>query len=166
MVKFLGTLLFVLVSYVGFAQTLNLHDVRKDFNKGVQDAKLCKKYLSLLQENAKSPLEKGYEAAFHMFMAKHTSNPFKKMSYFNGGKKLLEKQIKSDPNNTELRFIRLCIQYYIPDYLGYKSNIEEDKNFLVANLHKLSDERTKDIIYKYLKGANMYNEQELSLLSR
>ena len=88
------------------------------------------------------------------------------MSYFNGGKKLLEKQIKSDPNNTELRFIRLCIQYYIPDYLGYKSNIEEDKNFLVANLHKLSDERTKDIIYKYLKGANMYNEQELSLLAR
>lgn len=166
MVKFLGTLLFVLVTYVGFAQTLNLHDIRKDFNKGVQDEKLCKKYLSVLQENAKSPLEKGYEAAFHMFMAKHTSNPFKKMSYFNGGKKLLEKQIKSDPNNTELRFIRLCIQYYIPDYLGYKSNIEEDKNFLVANLHKLSDERTKDIIYKYLKGANMYNEQELSLLAR
>lgn len=166
MVKFFGTLLFVFAISVVFAQNINLHEIRKDFNKGVKDEQLCKKYLNLLQANAKTPLEKGYEAAFHMFMAKHTSNPFKKMSYFNGGKKLLEKQIKLEPNNTELRFIRLCIQYYTPDFLGYKHNIEEDKNFLVENLHKLSDEKAKDIIYKYLKGANMYSEQELSLLAR
>lgn len=166
MVKFFGTLLFVFAISVVFAQNINLHEIRKDFNKGVKDEQLCKKYLNLLQANAKTPLEKGYEAAFHMFMAKHTSNPFKKMSYFNGGKKLLEKQIKLEPNNSELRFIRLCIQYYTPDFLGYKHNIEEDKNFLVENLHKLSDEKAKDIIYKYLKGANMYSEQELSLLAR
>lgn len=164
--KFFGTLVLVLVLFTAEAQTIDLTGVRKDFNKGVKDETLCKKYLETLQAKAKTPLEKGYEAAFHMFMAKHTGNPFKKMSFFNGGKKLLEQQIKSDPSNAELRFIRLSIQYHIPDYLGYKENIEEDKDYLVANLYKLQDEKTKDIIYNYLKGANMYSDEELSLLGR
>ena len=166
MIRFFGTLVFVVFFFVANAQSLNLHDVRKDFNKGVKDENLCKKYLKILQTNAKSPLEKGYEAAFYMFMAKHASNPFKKMGYFKDGKKMLESQIKLDPTNIELRFIRLSIQYHIPDFLGYKSNIEEDKEYLLSNLYKMSDEKTKDIIYNYLKGANMYTNQELSLLSR
>lgn len=147
-------------------QHLNLNDVRKDFNKGVKDQDLCEKHLEALEKNAKSTVEKGYEAAFHMFMAKHTGNPIKKMSYFNGGKKMLEKQIKIDPNNIELRFIRLCIQYYIPTYLGYRDNIEQDKDFLVGNLYKLNDEKTKDVLYNYLKGAKMYTDQELVQLGR
>lgn len=166
MMRFLASFILVLNIVIVNAQSLNLHDVRKDFNKGVKDETLCKKYLNILQTNAKSPLDRGYEAAFQMFMAKHTSNPFKKMGYFKDGKKLLESQIKLDPNNIELRFIRLSIQYHIPDYLGYKSNIDEDKDYLVSNLYKLKDEKTKDIIYNYLKGANMYNAEELSLLGR
>ena len=164
--KFFVTLVMFLMLSTADAQTINLQDVRKDFNKGVKDENLCKKHLQKLKAHSKTPLEKGYEAAFNMFMAKHTANPFKKMSYFKDGRKLLESQIKIDPNNTELRFIRLCIQYHIPDFLGYKDNIEEDKDYLVTNLHKLKDEATKDIIYKYLKGANMYNSEELSLLAR
>ena len=166
MAKFLGTFVCVFMLITAQAQTLNLNDIRKDFNKGVKDENLCKKYLQILQSKATTPLEKGYEAAFQMFMAKHTSNPFKKMGYFKDGKKILETQIKTEPANIELRFIRLCIQYHIPDFLGYKDNIEEDKGFLVTNLYKLQDEKTKDIIYNYLKGANMYNQSELSLLAR
>ena len=166
MVKFFGTLILFFALFTSEAQTLNLHDIRKNFNKGVKDETLCKNYLKELQTKANTPLEKGYEAAFNMFMAKHSSNPFKKMGYFRDGKKMLELQIKSDPKNAELRFIRLSIQYHSPDFLGYKQNIQEDKDFLVANLFKLQDEKTKDVIYNYLKGANMYNAEELSLLAR
>ena len=166
MVKYFGTIIFVFFACMVHAQSLNLLEIRKDFNKGVKDEKLCQGHLKKLEKLASTPLEKGYEAAFHMFMAKHTSNPFKKMSYFNGGKKLLEQQIKLEPNNPELRFIRLCIQYYIPSYLGYKSNVQEDKDFLVANLYKIKDETTKDLIYNYLKGAKMYSSDELALLGR
>lgn len=166
MVKYYATLTLILVTFVTYAQSLNLNEIRKDFNKGVKNEKLCQEHLDKLEKLAKSPLEKGYEAAFHMFMAKHTSNPFKKMNYFKGGKKLLEEQIKQEPKNTELRFIRLCIQYYIPSYLGYKSNIDEDKEYLVANLYKLKDQQAKDLIFDYLKGAKMYSDKELALLGR
>lgn len=151
---------------IGKPQTMHLEDIRQDFNKGVKDATLCRTHWENLEKNAQTTVEKGYEAAYQMFMAKHTHNPIKKMRYFNSGKKLLEQQIAQDKNNTELRFIRLCIQYYIPDYLGYKSNIHSDKEFVMNNLHKMQDKKTKALIYKYLAGAKMYTNEELALLAR
>lgn len=148
------------------AQTLDLNSVRNDFNKGVKDEDLCKQHLTVLDKQANSPVEKAYAAAFHMFMAKHTGNPFKKMNYFKEGRDRLEQQLTSNPNNVELRFIRLSIQYHIPKYLGYHDDIESDKDYVMNNLYKLPDEFTKEIIYKYLEGANMYTAKELALLGR
>ena len=148
------------------AQNVNLDMIRNDFNKGVKDEDLCKRHYELLKENANTVTEKGYAAGFQMLMAKHTSNPFKKMRYFNGGKDLLEQQIADNRNNTELRFIRLCIQYHLPKYVGYKRDIEEDKDFLVNNLYKIKDKEVKSLLFKYLKAANMYTDQELILLGR
>lgn len=158
----------ILVGFItiGKSQTINLDDIRSDFKKGVKDAQLCRTHLENLEKNATSTVEKGYEAAYLMFMAKHSNNPFKKMRYFNRGKKLLEKQIAADQNNTELRFIRLCIQYYTPDYLGYKNDIEKDKDFVMNHLHKMQDKDTKALLYKYLAGAKMYTNDELALLAR
>lgn len=166
MKRIITLLFYVVIGTAAYAQNLDINEVRKNFNKGVKDENLCKQHLEALKKNAKTPLEKGYQAAFNMFMAKHTGNPLKKMSYFREGKKLLEQQIKVDPNNTELRFIRLCIQYHIPDFLGYKQNIDSDKSFIVNNLYKLPDDKTKKIIYQYLKGANMFSNEELALLAR
>jgi hypothetical protein len=149
-----------------FGQKFSLAEIRKDFKIGHKDEETCKKHLEMLEEHADCPVERGYEAAYHMFMAKHTGNPLKKMSYFRNGKKMLEEEITNNPSEIELRYIRLCIQYYIPSYLGYKDNIEEDKDFLVNNLYKLKDKETKQLIYTYLKGAKMYSEEELALLRR
>ncbi|MBD1435036.1 MULTISPECIES: hypothetical protein [Sphingobacterium] len=149
-----------------FGQKLSLPEIRKDFKIGHKDEATCKKHLNALEEYADCPVERGYEAAYHMFMANHIGNPFKKMGYFKNGKKMLEEEIARNPSDIELRYIRLCIQYYIPSFLGYKGNIEEDKDFLVNNLYKLKDQKTKELIYTYLKGAKMYSEAELALLGR
>ena len=166
MVRIVFITLFLLTSSELKSQSLDLNAVRSDFNKGVKDEILCEKYLKILEEQADDPTERGYAAAFHMFMAKHTSNPFKKMNFFKLGKNKLEQELASDPNNVELRFIRLSIQYHIPKYLGYHDDINDDKDFIVNNLYKLSDEFVKEQIYKYLKGANMYTTQELTMLGR
>lgn len=147
-------------------QELKISDIRKDFKVGHKDEATCKKHLEALKKYADSPVERGYEAAYVMFMAKHTGNPLKKMSYFKNGKNMLEKEIETNPENVELRYIRLCIQYYIPSYLGYKGHIEEDKRYLRDNLYKLSDKHTKELLFNYLKGANMYTNADLSLLGR
>ncbi|MGH2622769.1 MAG: hypothetical protein ACRDE7_03810 [Sphingobacterium sp.] len=166
MVRIVFITLFLFASSELKSQSLDLNAVRSDFNKGVKDEILCEKYLKVLEEQADNPTERGYAAAFHMFMAKHTSNPIKKMSFFKNGKNKLEKELASNPGNVELRFIRLSIQYHIPKYLGYHDDINSDKDFIVNNLYKLNDEFAKEQIYKYLKGANMYTTQELTMLGR
>lgn len=147
-------------------QSLDLNTIRKDFNKGVKDEDLCKRHYEVLNLNAKTDLERGYKAAFQMFMAKHAGNPIKKMSYFKGGKGLLDTQIKSSPTNVELRFLRLCIQFYTPGYLGYRDNIKEDKEFLLYNLYKHPDAEIRVLLYKYLKGTEIFTDQELVLLAK
>ncbi len=158
--------LFIFCVTVSYAQKITMKDIRNDFNKGVKDEALCESYFEWLDKNAKTDTEKGYKAAFQMFMAKHTGNPIKKMSYFKGGKKLLEEQIKFNPNNVELRFIRLCIQYHSPSFLGYRDDIQVDKNFMIDNLYKINDVEIKQLLFKYLRGADIYNEKELAMLSR
>ncbi|MGJ1447676.1 hypothetical protein ACR79S_12940 [Sphingobacterium spiritivorum] len=156
----------LIIGKSAYAQKMNLDQMRKDFNKGVKNEELCKSHLEVLKKNAKSPEELGYYAAYHMFMANHTGNPFKKMSYFKGGRKILEDVIRKNPQNTELRFIRLCIQFYIPKFLNYHDNIETDKDFVMNNLYKMKDNDVKLLIFNYLKGANMYTSEELALLGR
>ncbi|WDF70619.1 hypothetical protein PQ465_09640 [Sphingobacterium oryzagri] len=151
---------------LSFGQNLPITEIRKDFKIGHKDEEKCKRHLTALNKHADSPVERGYEAAYYMFMAKHSGNPLKKMSYFKDGKKMLDKEIAANPNNVELRYIRLLIQYYTPSYLGYRGNIEEDKDFLMNNLYKINDKEAKQIIYTYLKGAKMYSDQELALLGR
>ncbi|MGJ1203496.1 hypothetical protein [Sphingobacterium lactis] len=166
MIRTLLVAFIALVSTKLHAQSLDMTAIRNDFNKGVKDESLCQKHLQALNKHADSPVERGYAAAYHMFMAKHTGNPFKKMNIFKEGKAKLEKELKGNPNNVELRFIRLSIQYHIPKYLGYHNDIEKDKDYVMNNLYKLNDKFVKDKIYNYLKGANMYTSSELALLGR
>ncbi|WP_312190775.1 hypothetical protein [Sphingobacterium sp.] len=149
-------ILFFTLSKVGFGQQLNIDKIRREYAEAVKNDDLCEHNLDLLNESAKSTTEKVYLAAYEILLAKHVGNPFKKMGQFKDGKKHLEELIKENPNHIEARFIRWSVQVHAPSFLGYNSNIIEDKNFLVKNLYKLPNEEAKSIIYNYLKGANPY----------
>jgi hypothetical protein len=84
-------------------------------------------------------------------MAKHVFNPLKKMSYFNEGKKILETAVKNEPDNLEVRLMRLITQESVPKILGYYQNIEEDRAFLTRSYKNTNDEDLKIYIKDYLK---------------
>jgi hypothetical protein len=62
----------------------------------------------------------------------------KKLNLFKAGNRKLEDSIKKDSLNVEYRFLRLIIQEHSPGFLGYKSNMENDKNYIRTNLKKLA----------------------------
>src|SRR6186713_9732 len=64
----------------------------------------------LNQKETTMAVWKGYKGAASMLMAKHVSSPYRKLTYFNNGKSLLEKAIKEEQNNIELRYLRYSIQ--------------------------------------------------------
>lgn len=135
--RFAMSLVLLLLSNFVFSQT-SLDQVRLNYTKAVTDKEICKKMISELPLKIKEPIYLGYLGGFQAVWANHVGNPFSKLKTFNQGKANIEKAIKEDENNPELRYIRLSIQKNVPAILGYKSMIETDTEFLKLNKDKIT----------------------------
>ena len=54
----------------------------------------------------------------------------KKLNLFKAGRKKLEAEIKKDSSNVELRFLRLMTQENAPGILGYKNELQTDREYI------------------------------------
>ena len=77
-----------------------------------------------------SALMIGYKGMAAFMLCNYSYNPYNKLKYFNEGKNLLDKAIAINPANSELRFLRYTIQLNAPSFLGYNSNLNDDKKIL------------------------------------
>ena len=88
----------------------------------------------------------GYKAAAKIMEAKITKNNRKAL--VKSGASSLEAVIKSNPNNAELRLIRMSIQENIPKIVGYRGSLKDDKVFLINNYSK-QNSALKNYIKKF-----------------
>lgn len=93
---------------------------------------------------------RGYKGAVLLGLARHHANVFKKMGFFSDGKELLEKSIETEPENIELRFLRLTIQANLPSFLGYSENKEDDKVFVLSRLEEAKSDNFKTKVRKFI----------------
>lgn len=84
--------------------------------------------------------EQGYRGYKGALIIREAGLPGAKsrLKTFKWGKAWLEEAIATDPDNAELRFLRLSIQERTPRIVGYKGNIEADKAFLIKHFDELS----------------------------
>ncbi|WP_335966515.1 hypothetical protein [Galbibacter sp. PAP.153] len=91
-----------------------------------------------------------YTAAATMMKAKYFFWPFKKLSYFNKGKKSLEDYINKYPNDIEARYVRYLIQKNVPAFLKYDNKMV-DSLFIIKNVDIMQiEESYKKIILQNL----------------
>ncbi len=155
------------LSHLMFAENANPVELRRRFYASLDDAKSAKLFLSEFEnsKNSLKPIEQGYRAAISMVMAKHVFNPYSKLKYFIDGKNELETAIASNPKNVELILIRFAIQSNVPSFLGYNSNINTDKKFLLEHLihqkkENVSDADLTKIIKQYLTESKYCSATE------
>lgn len=126
---------------------------------GTTNAEKAKTYLDAKIEKAdlnEKITINGYKAVVTMRMAEYVSNPFTKLSWFNDGKKMLEKSIKMN-RNIENVHLRLMVQVNAPSFLNYNNEIEKDRKYIIKNLEKSSvPDKTKKMILVNL----IANDQE------
>ncbi|PBJ12655.1 hypothetical protein [Flavobacterium sp. ACN6] len=128
-------LLLTLLLWVNFAGTPDLASIRKmytDVAKSENNAKDFVEKLSGVSNNDDKILV-AYKAASILLDSKFESILGNKISRFKEGAKLLESVIAAEPNNIEIRLIRLSIQENVPGITGYKKNIKEDKKYITAH---------------------------------
>ena len=150
--KRLTFLILLLIFNLMFSQ--NLKEYRALLQTGEKSEKSAKTLIeksTSAYKNSKEPVFLGFLAVGKFFMAKHAFNPLKKMSYFNEGKKLMERSLKAEPDNLEVRLMRLITQESVPKILGYSQNISEDRTYLTRSYKNTKDEDLKIYIKDYLK---------------
>ena len=152
MIKLLGSsmlLFFFLTSFI----SSDLNWLRENYQKASSDKEICKKMMNeLAKTKNNSPTHLAYLGGVQTIWANHVFSPINKFSTFKKGKKNIEHAIKLEPNNVELRFIRLSIQNNIPHFLGYKSNINEDIAFIESNRMKINSDILEKNINSLLKS--------------
>jgi len=124
---------------------LELEAIRSSYLLAPTDKKLCMEMITELNDR-REPVCLAYRGAFKAIWAKHIFNPISKLQSFNQGKADIERAVSQDPDNIEIRLIRLSVQRNAPGILGYNSNTEEDKKLIVTNREKFTSEPLKKMI--------------------
>lgn len=130
---------------------IDLETVRQKYPLAATDKSVCLQMIDLLEHHSgKNSTHLAYLGAFQAIWAEHTWNPSQKLRTFNKGKGNIEKAVKADPDNVEIRFVRYTIQSKSPKFLGYNSDIETDKAFVNVHKGKVSSALLKEMIRKTL----------------
>lgn len=136
------------ISSILFLNVSILDEVRANYNNLVSDKELCEKMILELEETKNnSAIHLAYLGGLQAIWANHVFSPISKLKTFNKGKKNIEKAIEKEPDNVELRFIRLSVQKNAPSFLGYQSNIKEDIEFIKNNRSEIKS----DILNKHIE---------------
>lgn len=150
--KKLGFFLFLIFSHMMLSQNLDeCRELMRSGENSQRSAQILIEKSSIAYKKTKQPIFAGFSAVGQFFMAKHVFNPFKKLSYFNDGRKTMDEAIRMDPDNIEIRLMRLITQEKAPVILGYTHNISEDKNFIIKEYKNSPDGELKSYIKNYLK---------------
>ncbi|MBL4708282.1 MAG: hypothetical protein JKY48_07580 [Flavobacteriales bacterium] len=79
-----------------------------------------------------------YKGAIEAIMTKITWNIFKKMYFLRESEKSFKQAVQKNPNDVEVRFMRMAVQFEIPAYLGFSEEIDTDKDFIVKHIHEFN----------------------------
>jgi hypothetical protein len=144
MMKYISLLLSATFLLTG-PTTTNLDVIRANYSKVVSDKKMCMEIITELEKTKNnSATHLAYLGGLQTIWANHVFNPISKLNTFKEGKKNIEQAIKNEPDNAELRYIRLSVQKNTPSFLGYKSDIKNDTKFIKKNRQQISS----DILHK------------------
>ena len=113
-----------------------------------EDAAL-KLYKSLEKDDLNTnPVLLAYRGASSAAAAGSVSGVRKKLEFFNRGKDELEKAVGFKPLDAEIRFLRLATQINAPGFLGYSSEIKNDKAIIIKTLQSVAASHPNAYLYQ------------------
>ncbi|MRX69681.1 hypothetical protein SAMN06265349_10297 [Flavobacterium resistens] len=154
-------LLLTLLLWINFVGTPDLASIRKMYTtvtKSESNAKEFSEKLAGISDDANKTLV-AYKAASILLDSNFKKKLKDKIDRFKEGAKLLESTIKSEPDNIEIRMIRLSIQENVPGVTGYKKNIKEDKKYLTEHYADQSG-ALKEYLKDFILQSKSFSEKE------
>jgi septum formation inhibitor MinC len=153
---FLSIFLFLV-----FSKNPEITEIRKLYVTVVNSESNAKEFASKLSDVTKEDNKTlyAYKGASIAILAKYKKAISDKSKSFKEGAKMVESAIASEPNNIEMRLIRLSIQEKSPKILNYNSNKKEDKDFLL-NHYKEQSGNLKEFLKNFMLQSNSFSAAE------
>jgi len=150
-----------ITAFILFFQT-DLEALRNSYAKANQSNENTQAFINTAEKQSGSDaVTTGYKAAAQIMEAKIVKQNRKAL--VKAGAVNLESIIKSNPNNIELRLIRLSVQENIPKIVGYRGGLKDDKAFILSNYSK-QNAAMKSYIKKFAVQSKTMSDTEKASL--
>lgn len=179
--------LLVLLSTILFAYTTEnnkvlltnseiklIEELRLTYYKAVEDEDSIEDYENFVFKNfsAISDISKAlavaYKAGIDAVKSKHAFWPLSKLNYLKKSMESLERAIIIESDNLEIRFMRFSILHYVPGFLGYSAERDEDAKVIFTELLKknygILDKKIQKGIFQFLIESDRLSEKDSQLL--
>lgn len=132
---------FCLLMVLGLAQSIaanvpmeEIEIIKQAMVKAVESARVTDSlYTKLIRKKSNDALITAYIGTLEALKAKHAWNPYNKVKYVSLSQKTMAKAVKQEPNNLQIRFMRFSIQHFTPGFLGYSTEIQEDRKAIISH---------------------------------
>lgn len=152
-------LIFAILGFLFFVNS-NIELIRNSYVDAASSKEQAEAFYKLVQkEKETTTVIKAYKGAARALKARYTSDKKQRKDLFVQGVTAIEELIKHEPNNVEIRLIRLSIQENTPKILRYKSNIEQDKQIIIQN-YKNQTESLKYFIRLYVNQSKVFTDSQ------
>lgn len=145
----------------------DLKEIRIAYKEAAHDKNSVEAFYLLLSEVTKDndPALVAYKGAAIALKARSAKTIKKKKAGFVEGVSYIEHAIEKAPDAIEPRFVRLGIQENTPKVLKYKSNMEEDKRFILTHFENISSEDLKNHLKDYISQSSFFSDKEKTVIS-
>ncbi|MEX2410126.1 MAG: hypothetical protein WD607_01935 [Candidatus Paceibacterota bacterium] len=140
--------------------TTDLHTIRTSYFSGPKTEESAKAFTEIMDNvDLNSAVLKAYQGASFALQAHYGKGIKEKKGYFEHAVAHLEAAVQENPENVEIRLIRLSVQENSPRIVKYKTNMDEDKAMVLEHFEKQS-EVVKKCIRDYVNHSDFFSEEE------
>ncbi|MDH5609532.1 MAG: hypothetical protein OEY56_08630 [Cyclobacteriaceae bacterium] len=116
----------------------DLPRVRQSFHNAVLNTDKITEFYQLMEHYEMSgPVFKAYKAVSEALVAQLEWNPYKKYLQVEKFNTIISEALRAEPDNLEIRFLRLCVEYHLPGILMMSDHMKEDVAFIMKNLSRV-----------------------------
>lgn len=157
---------YFLISLTVTATCQTLEETRELFHGAVLNAEESKTFHESMKEvDDEDASLLAYQAVSEAMLAQVVWNPFTKFSQVLKFDKKITQAVEMDPENIEIRFLRLAIEYNLPDFLGMGTHVKEDLEVILANMKEVGsigvDPSYGRYIFYFLESSDLCTHDQI-----
>lgn len=135
----------------------NITEIRNLYSNVMDSKEKQLEFIAYMEKvEAKTPVLQAYKGVALTLESKNAKNIKDKKQFFIKGAELIEEAVNKEPENIEIRLIRLSVQENVPKFLKYHSNIEEDVALIKKNIDHIKDSELKLYVENYVKQSKSF----------